>query len=108
MITKTKLTFMPYAQATVIIDDNNNITLRSYATDVIYLDNEGFLTVTGLHSMTTRRHIGAFMKEYTPFDFTQAKSVMRVNINSIFTRAKLWTCKSPLFLLGLHFNTLNR
>ena len=73
MTTRTKLTFMPYAQATVIIDDNNNITLRSYATDVIYLDNEGFLTVTGLYSMTTRRHIGAFMKEYTPCDFLQAK-----------------------------------
>lgn len=73
MITRTKLTFMPYAQATVIIDDKNNITLRSYATDVIYLDNEGFLTVTGLYSMTTRKHIGAFMKEYTPFDFLQAK-----------------------------------
>ena len=73
MITRTKLTFMPYAQATVIIDDNNNITLRSYATDVIYLDNEGFLTVTGLYSMTTRKHIGAFMKEYTDRDFRLAK-----------------------------------
>ena len=73
MITKTKLTFMPYAQATVIIDDENNIILRSYKTDVAYLDNEGFLTINGLYSMTTRRHIAAFMKEYTPFDFAQAK-----------------------------------
>ena len=73
MITKTKLTFMPYAQATVIIDDNNNITLRSYMTDVAYLDNEGFLTINGLYSMTTRKHIGAFMKEYTPFNFSVAK-----------------------------------
>ena len=73
MITKTKLTFMPYAQATVIIDDDNNITLRSYKTDVIYLSKEGFLTVTGLYSMTTRKHIGAFMREYTPFDFSVAK-----------------------------------
>ena len=70
---KTKLTFMPYSQATVIIDDNNNITLRSYKTDVLYLDNEGWLTINGLYSMTTRRHIGAFMKEYTPFDFLFAK-----------------------------------
>ena len=70
---KTKLTFMPYAQATVIIDDNNNITLRSYNTDVAQLDNEGFLTINGLYSMTTRKHIGAFMKEYTSFDFLQAK-----------------------------------
>ena len=73
MITKTKLTFMPNAQATVIIDDENNITLRSYTTDVAYLDNEGFLTIKGLYSMTTRKHIGAFMKEYTPFDFSIAK-----------------------------------
>ena len=73
MTTRTKLTFMPYAQATVIIDNDNNITLRSYNTNVVYLENDGFLTVTGLYSMTTRRHIGAFMKEYTPFDFAQAK-----------------------------------
>lgn len=73
MTIKTKLTFMPYAQATVIIDNKNNITLRSYFTDVVYLDNEGFLTVTGLYSMTTRKHIGAFMKEYTPNDFSMAK-----------------------------------
>lgn len=73
MITTTKLTFMPYAQATVIIDDNNNITLRSYGTNVAYLDNEGFLTINGLYSMTTRKHIGAFMREYTPFDFSIAK-----------------------------------
>ena len=59
MVTKTKLTFLPYAQATVIIDDENNITLRSYTTDVAYLDNEGFLTINGLYSMTTRKHISA-------------------------------------------------
>ena len=75
MITKTKLTFMPYAQATVIIDDENNITLRSYKTDVICLDNDGWLIVNGLYSMTTRKHIGAFMKEYTPYDFAFAKKV---------------------------------
>lgn len=75
----TKLTFMPYARATVIIDDDNNITLRSYNTDVIYLDKEGFLTVTGLYSMTTRKHIGAFMKEYTPFSFAFAKKAYEGN-----------------------------
>ena len=73
MTTRTKLTFMPYAQATVIIDNDNNITLRSYNTNVVYLENDGFLTVTGLYSMTTRRHIGAFMKEYTNRDFSLAK-----------------------------------
>lgn len=102
MITKTKLTFMPNAQATVIIDDKNNITLRSYMTDIAYLDNEGFLTINGLYSITTRKHIGAFMKEYTPFDFSVAKSVTKVNINLIFIRAKLWTCKSPLFVLVVY------
>lgn len=79
MITKTKLTFMPYAQATVIIDDDNNITLRSYKTDVLYLDKEGFLTIMGLYSMTTRKHIGAFMREYTPFDFAFAKKTYEGN-----------------------------
>ena len=74
-----KLTFMPYAQATVIIDDDNNITLRSYNTDVIYLDKEGFLTVTGLYSMPTRKDIGAFMREYTPFSFAFAKKAYEGN-----------------------------
>lgn len=52
-----------YAQAKVVID-NNGISLISYTTLVVNIDNEGFLTCTGLYSRTTIKHIGWFMQEY--------------------------------------------
>ena len=57
---------MPYAQAKVrnYADiDRDLIILQSYQTDVIIIEN-GWLTCTGLYSMTTRKHISAFMREY--------------------------------------------
>ena len=84
MITRQKLIFMPYAQATVIIDDDNNITLRSYKTDVAFISADGWLTVNGLYSATTRKHISAFVKEYTVFNFATAKMIyekkLKINI----------------------------
>jgi len=59
-----KLSRMPYAQAHVEIDENGNIYLFSYVTLVIELTADGWLTCTGTYSQTTRKHIGAFMKEY--------------------------------------------
>lgn len=59
-----KLSTMPYAQAHVEIDDNGNIYLFSYVTLVCKITSEGWLTCTGTYSQTTRRHIGAFMREY--------------------------------------------
>ena len=59
-----KLIALPYAQAHVEIDDDHNKTLFSYVTRVAELTDDGWLTVYGLHSMTTRKHISAFMKEY--------------------------------------------
>ena len=82
-----KLLFMPYAQATVIIDDNNNATLRSYKTDVATLTHDGWLTINGLYSMTTRKHISAFLKEYTSWvTFQTATQIyqdnMKINIHT--------------------------
>ena len=55
---------MPYAQAKVReYPEKAIVVLQSYATDVIIIEN-GIMTVTGLYSATTRKHIGAFMKEY--------------------------------------------
>lgn len=76
MITIKKLTAMPYAQAHVEIDTDGNISLFSYVTKVAEIDTDGFLSVYGLYSMTTRKHISAFMREYTPFDFALAKSLV--------------------------------
>ncbi len=86
------LRFIPHGQARVITDydDNNRIEqriLRSYDTDVITLKYEYgtsesycIMTVTGLYSMTTRKHISAFMREFTPFDYSTAKEAYIKNI----------------------------
>lgn len=60
-----KLTAMPYAQAHIEIAEDGTATLFSYVTRVAEISSDGWLTVYGLHSMTTRKHIGAFVKEYS-------------------------------------------
>lgn len=66
-----KLKRMPYANAKVI-ETPNETRLQSYETIVATLSNDGWLSVNGLYSMTTRKHISAFVREYTdriPFDW---------------------------------------
>lgn len=75
MATTHILSTMPYAQAKVLIMDNGNIILRSYYTDVILLQADGWLTINGLYSATTRKHIGAFMREYAKADYQLAKQL---------------------------------
>ena len=63
-----KLKYIPYGQAKVrdyrdIGEDM--IVLQSYSADVIIVHN-GWFECTGLYSMTTRKHISAFMREYFP------------------------------------------
>ena len=80
-----KLSRMPYAQAHVEIDDGN-IYLFSYVTLVCTIDRDGWLTCTGTYSQTTRKHIGAFMREYVEFpngergDYFLAKKCFMENI----------------------------
>lgn len=74
-MTIKKLTAMPYAQAHIEIDNDNNIHLFSYVTLVATITHDGWVTINGLYSMTTRKHISAFMKEYGGvLDFQSAKS----------------------------------
>ena len=73
-MTIKKLTRMPYAQAHVEIHENA-INLFSYVTLVAAIDKDGWLTVYGLHSQTTRKHIGAFCKEYANCDYQTAKQI---------------------------------
>lgn len=68
-----KLAKMPYAQAKVIIMDNGAIVLRSYYTDVALIQADGWLSINGLYSATTRKHIGAFMREYANSNYQLAK-----------------------------------
>lgn len=58
----TKLKFMPYAQAHVAVT-SNGATLVSYKTPVASI-RDGWLTINGLYSMTTRKHLSAFCREY--------------------------------------------
>ena len=67
-----KLDTMPYAQAQVEFDGYTFI-LRSYNTIVLELDLDGWLKCNGLYSATTRKHISAFMREYTKHDYYFAK-----------------------------------
>ena len=69
------LSAMPYAQAHIRIDDSGNIYRFSYTTCVATIDSDGWLRIYGLFSRTTRRHISAFMREYTPCDYYTAKHI---------------------------------
>ena len=62
-MTIKKLTAMSYAQAHIEIDEKGNVYLFSYVTCVASIDSDGWLTIYGLHSQTTRRHIGCFVRE---------------------------------------------
>jgi hypothetical protein len=76
-----KLSAMPYAQAHIEIDNDRNTHLFSYVTLVATITNDGWLTVYGLHSMTTRKHISAFVKEYTNgmLNYANAKAAYEGN-----------------------------
>jgi hypothetical protein len=75
-ITIKKLSAMPYAQAHVEIMPDGEINLFSYETLVISVDADGWVYCSGLYSMTTRKHISAFAKEYCqPLDFHYIKKV---------------------------------
>ena len=65
-----KLKSMPYAQAH-IRRLTNTVVLTSYATDVAAIIG-GVLVVYGLYSMTTRKHISAFCKQFG-MDYSIAK-----------------------------------
>ena len=73
-----KLKSMPYAQCEVIYTEDG-ILLKSYQTIVLSLSYDGWLEVYGLYSMTTRKHISAFMREYTDFNYYTAKDCYEKN-----------------------------
>jgi hypothetical protein len=69
-----------HAQVKVIIDEECNITLVSYSTPVIEVDSDGWLEVNGLYSVTTRKHIAWFMREYFNLSYQLAKSLFEDNL----------------------------
>jgi len=52
-----------YAATYVRIFDDNTVQLVSYTTTVIEINPEGWMSVNGLYSRTTIKHIGWFMRE---------------------------------------------
>lgn len=75
-ITIKKLSAMPYAQAHIEIHEDGSISLFSYVTLVAHITADGWLTVYGLYSATTRKHISAFMREYAkPCNYQTAKTI---------------------------------
>lgn len=55
------------AQCHVKLFDNGDIVFTSYRTDVLYYNAKTHaLICTGLYSMTTRKQIGWFLREYFP------------------------------------------
>lgn len=73
------LKYMPYATACVNTLGDGTIELQSYKTSIIKLSKDGWLTCTGTYSPTTRKHIGAFMKEYTNLSYYDAKMCYEKN-----------------------------
>jgi hypothetical protein len=84
--TATNLSAMPYAQAKILRFEDGTVQLMSYATVVATVDRDGWLEIHGLYSMTTRKHIGAFMREVVHMDFATAKQLYndgyRMNIHT--------------------------
>ena len=69
-----KLKAIPYGQCCVEIINDNTFYLWSYRTLVAKVE-KSWLTINGLYSATTRRHIGAFMREYCHSDYQLAKQL---------------------------------
>jgi hypothetical protein len=88
-----KLEKMPYAQAHVEIDEKGNAYLFSYNTLVAGISVDGWCWCRGTYSQTTRRHIGAFAKEYTEnFSYHDFKKMAADNamINCFTGEVEFW------------------
>lgn len=83
-----KLSAHPYAQAFVEYVDESNFYLWSYRTLVVEVEDNK-ITVNGLYSATTRRHIGAFMKEYFNLSYQTAKMLYEDNYTLDLTTGEL-------------------
>lgn len=72
-----KFTDHKYAQAHME-PIHNGLALYSYTTKIAEVQ-DGWLKIFGLHSATTRRHIGWFMREIGGFTYQLAKQLYEDN-----------------------------
>ena len=74
------LAYCPNGSCGVIFNDDG-VHLVSYTTLVCSINNNNFLTCTGTYSATTRKHIGAFLKEFAPnLCYQNAKTCYEKNV----------------------------
>lgn len=76
-MTTRKFADHPHANARINYFNDGTISLVSYRTTVLEISPEGWLTVTGLYSMTTIKHIGWFMREVCGLTYQHAKEVYK-------------------------------
>lgn len=63
-MTTIKMPGHEFAQCRIRIHADGTTELFSYTTRVIAIGPDGWLYCTGTYSMTTRKHISWFMREY--------------------------------------------
>ena len=93
-----RLARMPYAKAFVSVEPNR-IALVSYSTLVAEIVG-GVLRVYGLYSMTTRRHIGAFVAEYAGVSYQTAKILYEHNLCMDIVTCVKWDAKTGEVYVG--------
>lgn len=59
-----RLEYCPYGSAGIINQADGGIVMVSYTTPVCGITADGWAWCSGTYSATTRKHIGAFCKEY--------------------------------------------
>lgn len=84
-----KLRYCPYGQCEAYFK-GNMVILRSYQTLVAFFDSDtSQFFINGLYSMTTRRHINAFLREYAgitsfaPYKKYVGKALVNSRNNSV-------------------------
>ena len=71
-----RLKYCPHGSCGVVISQDGSVHLISYETRVNSIDASGKLDCSGTYSATTRKHLGAFLKEYAPnLNYYSAKSI---------------------------------
>lgn len=63
------------ANTKMIHHTDGAVSLISYQTQVAHIDRDGWLSVYGLYSATTRKHLGWFMRAYG-FTYQLAKQLV--------------------------------
>lgn len=87
----TKFTNHKNAQATINYYDNGRITLQSYTATVAEIEND-WLTIHGLYSATTRKHLSWFMK-MLGLTYQDAKACYENNLTMNITTGEVVSCK---------------